>query len=366
MKLKYCIAVALAAFCAGMALTYGYVRGREADTRPPPVTPAPAAAPALIATARPQMRSFTRQVPWIGDVETRSRVDLTAPVPGRVASIAAGDQDRIQKDRVVMRLGGARLAAERAKDRIEIQSLESQLRLARQTVARRRRSLKAQLATRDQVAQARETQVRLETRLHKARLNLKTLNSQMCIRAPMDGVFTNRRVSPGQAVDAGQVIGEIVDPGRLRIVASIFPPPGFTLQGRQAAINLEPAQVLAGSVSRVLPQASTSGAVNIWIQGPQIDRQLRPGQTVDGTLAGKAVSPALAVPQSAIVYDANEHPYLFVRKDGAYAALSIRLGLMQDGWVQVLAGLEQDQLVVVQGAYELYYRHFNDQFKVED
>jgi len=80
-----------------------------------------------------------------------------------------------------------------------------------------------------------------------------------------------------------------------------------------------------------------------------------------------AIKPdALAVPESAIVYDSQEHPYLFVSKDSDYVPLSIQVGLEQDGWVEVLSGLEQGQLVVTQGAYELFYRKFNKQFKVQD
>jgi cobalt-zinc-cadmium efflux system membrane fusion protein len=364
MKIKHGIAFLLGLSFAGIGLTHGYARSRGANA--PPVTPSSPAAPALITTAHPQRRSFTREVPWIGVVESRASVELTAPVAGRVTRIAAGDQDRIERGRLVMRLGGPRIEGQRAVARAGIQSLESQLRLARQTAERLERSLKTQLATRDQVAQAREAQIRLKTRLRKARLSLKILDSQVRISAPMAGIFTNRRVSRGQDVTAGEIIGEIIDTGRLRIAAAIFPPPGITLQGKPAAIDSDATRVLTGFVSRVLPRASSSGAVRIWIQCPQMDGRLRPGQAVAGILIAKAVSDTLAVPRSAIVYDAREQPLLFVRKDGAYAAQHIRLGLMQDGWVQVLGGLEQDQLVAVQGAYELYYRHFNDQFKVED
>jgi len=364
MKIKHCIAFLLAASFAGTGLIYGYAKGR--GTNAPPVTPSTSAAPALITTALPQRRSFAREVPWIGVVESRASVELTAPVAGHVTRIAAGDQDRIETGRLVAQLGGPRINGQRASARAEIQSLESQLRLARQTAARVERSLKTQLATRDQVAQAREARVRLKTRLRMARLRLKTLDDQVRIIAPMAGIFTNRRVSPGQNVTAGQAVGEIIDTGRLRIAAALFPPPGITIQGKKTTIELDATRVLTGFVSRVLPRAASNGAVRIWIQGPQIDRRLRPGQAVAGTLIAKAVTDTLAVPRSAIVYDAQERALLFVRKNGGFAAQRIRLGWMQDGWVQVLSGLEQDQRVAVQGAYELYNRNFNVQFKVED
>lgn len=74
----------------------------------------------------------------------------------------------------------------------------------------------------------------------------------------------------------------------------------------------------------------------------------------------------LAVPKSAIVYDQQDHPFLFVSKDGIYKRLSIQTGMTQHGWVEILSGLKDDQLVVVKGAYELFYRNFNEMFKVQD
>ena len=125
-------------------------------------------------------------------------------------------------------------------------------------------------------------------------------------------------------------------------------------------------QTLLGIVQRVLPRALSTGAVTVWIEGRQIDTQLRPGQMVGGDIVVKVKPDTLAVPESAIVYDSQEHPYLFVRKDSAYEPLSIQVGQEQDGWVEILSGLKQDQLVVTQGAYELFYRKFNEQFKVQD
>jgi multidrug efflux pump subunit AcrA (membrane-fusion protein) len=72
------------------------------------------------------------------------------------------------------------------------------------------------------------------------------------------------------------------------------------------------------------------------------------------------------VPESAIVYDSEEYPYVFIQRGGTYEPHSVRLGLMQDGWVEVLSGLEQNQSVVIHGAYELFYRQFNQQFKAQD
>ena len=76
--------------------------------------------------------------------------------------------------------------------------------------------------------------------------------------------------------------------------------------------------------------------------------------------------PLLAVPASAVVYGPEEQPYVFIQEGAAYVQRRVRLGLTQDGWVEVLSGLELGQFVVTQGAYELFYRQFTRQFQAED
>jgi RND family efflux transporter MFP subunit len=366
MKIKHCIALISVVILVSAVLSFWYVKTRISAVPSPVAVETQLAVPTLITTARPVMRIFTLRVPWIGTVEPRASVKLTALADARVESIEAQDQARIEKGKLVAVLGGPQFEGQYAGLTIEVESMKSRLDLARQEVIRLEQNLKARLATKNQVAEAQDTQIKLESHLHEARLKLETFENRIRILAPINGIFTNRRVSAGQDVTAGQVVGEIIDADQLRIAASLFPPQGTELQGKEAAIRMDQNRTLTGFIRSVLPRADITGAVTVWIEGPQIDRQLRPGQTVGGSVAVTVTPKTLAVPASAIVYDAKEHSYLFVRKDSGYKVLQVQLGLNQDGWVEVLSGLKQDQLVVTHGAYELFYRRFNEQFKVRD
>lgn len=320
----------------------------------------------LISMAHPELRSFKYKVHWIGIVESQNFVELTALMAGRVEAIDAEDQNPIENGQSVIRLGGPQIGDNRARLTAQIESLKKQAQLARETLIRLEKNLKTRLATKDQVAAAQETKIRLEAQLCDVQLNLKILNRQCRIVAPINGIFTNRRVSVGQNLAAGQVIGDIIDTTRLRIKASLFPSQGIELQGRKAVIRLNENQTLTGIVKKVLPRASCTGAVTVWIESPQIDVQLRPGQTVGGDIMTESTSKSLSVPKSAIVYDSQDNPFLFISKNKSFERLSIQTGMEQDGWIRILSGLKEDQLVVVRGAYELFYQKFNEQFKVQD
>jgi RND family efflux transporter MFP subunit len=366
MKFKYSMALISPLLLVGLSLTVWCMATRVSAVEPTTTMDTEAAVPPLITTAYPVTRTFILHVPWIGAVEPTAFVELTTLTAGRIESVMVEDQTRVVKGEPVARLGGSQVEWQRAGLAAEIESLKSQLDLAQQTVGRLKSRLKEQLSTYNQVAAAQETQVKLEAQLREARLNAETFEHQVLIRAPISGIFTNRNVSVGQDVDAGRSFGEILDPDHLKIAAFLFPPQGVEIQGREATVRLEENHNLTGVVRRVLPRAGITGAAMVWIEGPQIDRHLRPGQSVGGSILVEVKPGALAVPESAIVYDSDEHPYLFTKKEGVYEPQSVQLGLTEAGWVEVLSGLEPGESVVIKGAYELFYRGFNRQFKVQD
>ncbi len=342
-----------------------YWRLRPAASENGQTTSGPSDLKGLIVTAEPEERRFAQIVPWTGIVRSTSTVELVALTAGRVESISATDQTAVRAGATVMTLGGSLLASRRATLQANLTSVQDQFGLAQQTVQSLQQDVAQQLATKRDLAAAQADQLKLQAQLDDAQLQMRLLDDQTHVTAPVSGVFTERRVSEGQSVKEGDVLGTIVDPNHLRIVASLFPPEGTRLEGAQVAVRVSGGRTLSADVRAVLPQASGTGATQIWIEGPQIDEQLHAGQTVTGG-ATLEVRTSLAVPRSAIVYGSQEQPYAFVQEQGRYERRSVRLGLTQDGWVEVLSGLEKGQAVVTEGAYELLHREFSSQFRVED
>lgn len=366
MRVKHYLVLITVVCLVGITLTYWYIQNKKPSMDQPSKSASSSSVPALIATGHPTRHVFIRRLPWLGMVESRAKVEMTAQVAGRIESIDVKDQARVRKGQPVVRLGGPQVNEMQANLDSEIESLKSQVNLAEQTTERLKQNLEVKSATKDQLAKAQAEKIKLETQLHQAQVRLQTLGKQLRLAAPMNGIFTNRRVSPGQYVTAGQVIGEILAADQLRIAASLFPPQGSELQGKEATILLGDSRRLTGKVGSVLPHAQDTGATTIWIEGAAIDAHLHPGQMVEGNVDLDVGTEDLAVPETAIIFDKQEHPYIFVRRGGSYEPRQVKLGIVQDGWAEVLSGLEPEQLVVTQGAYELYYRQFNEQFKVQD
>ena len=83
------IVVLLTVAAGSTLLTYRYLKaGAPPVEQPDAKTPSPT--DIRISTSQPVWRTFSSRLPWIGVVEARASVSLTALVDGRVEAIEAG------------------------------------------------------------------------------------------------------------------------------------------------------------------------------------------------------------------------------------------------------------------------------------
>jgi len=289
-------------------------------------------------------------------------------------------------------------ALKAAKKALEARTraLMSQLALAEQTAAAREAAFKQHLSTAEQVAVARAEVARLtadlsSVRSEKDRLpagdelaeaqrvvyelesavaavkaRVAKLEARTRLRAPFDGVFTDRKVSAGQTVRSGDVLGTVVDPRHLRVAARLFPPVDAALDGAQAEILLPGREQVAVEVDRIVARSTSDGAVTLWLTGPALEGRFRPGTAVSGLVVLTHRRNALAVPRTALVYGPDETPFVFVKTSGGPRRIRVRTGVVQGNWIEVRSGLREDQAVVVRGAYELFFASFSRTYKVAD
>ena len=319
----------------------------------------------VIHSSQPALRTFKRVVSWIGTVESQEIVDLKTLVSGRIVAIEVQDQSRVDQGKTIFRIGGPQVEGQRVILKSEWESMEARLEFARQTIERLKQSFQAHVVTEDQVAEGQDHYFELLDLFQEAKMNMEISENKTVILAPVNGVFTSRTVSPGQDVSIDQIIGQVLNVNHLRIVATLFSRNEIEFLGREATIMMDESRALVGTVVRVLPLATETGAIQVWIEAPQMDQETRPGQNILGTILLEDNSEILTVPATAIVYDSDERPFVFIQKGSDFLPCLVQTGREQDGWVEV-SGVEQGQTVVTEGAFELFHRKFNEEFKVQD
>jgi multidrug efflux pump subunit AcrA (membrane-fusion protein) len=263
---------------------------------------------ALVKTGHPERRNFTLCCRWFGRVESKRGVKVVAPEAGRVVSIEAQEGALAKKGEALLSVAGP-LTEDRLKP------------------------------------------------------------PQQSVASPATGIFTNCRVNIGQDVQKGTLLADIISPTDLRIVAAFSPPADIPLEGRTAVIYSTKGETIPGIIVKVIPQRTITGATFvwiIWIEGDAISRQMKLGETVSGEIPLHVREKVLALPANAIVRDEQKQPFVFLNIAGGYRKQPVKIGLTSEGWVEIVSGIPEGAEVVIQGAYELFYKDFSKIYKVAD
>jgi RND family efflux transporter MFP subunit len=223
-----------AARAAGLLLAIALAAGTQA------MQPAPARADDGVLVGVDAVRSepMLQTTPIIGRLVALRRGVVSVREPGIIAEMRAEVGDRVTAGTVLARLRSDRLAADRALREAEIEasrsalaSAEAERRLRQQELARieglRRSPAYSESRFEDQreqlamatgrVAEAAAAEARARAQLRLAEIALADAE----IRAPYDGVVTQKMTEVGAHVAVGDPVVALIDDGALEIEADV-------------------------------------------------------------------------------------------------------------------------------------------------
>lgn len=324
----------------------------------------PSYSPQAIVLGKPGYKTFVHRISWIGQVEPLQMVSLKALIDGRIMKIMVRDGEKVEKNQPLFVLGGPQVANGKAKLITQLNALSKQRGLALAAVKRKGQAFEQHLAKLDELEAAKMHLTQIEAQIEVIRDQLALFEANTIIKSPMTGLFVHRQVNLYEDVTAETHLADIMSPGQVRIVTHLYgPEAGFVKEGMLAQVEIGD-KVLKGQVIMVAPGKDVGGTT-IWIEGPSL-KGLVPGSAVRGNMVFAIHKNALAIPDTAIVYDEHEVPYVFIKQGHNFIRRQLKLGLCQGGYHQVLSGLTIKDSIVVKGAYELFYRQFRKTYKVED
>jgi len=216
--------------------------------------------------------------------------------------------------------------------------------------SRRQQQLAAQLlqqAQADAEHEARERQQSLAemgravTGLQQGLALLQRSRDLLQQRAPITGQLSGLALPVGASVRPGERLGHIHDPtGGVQLVAEADE---YYLPRLRAGLQ---ASSSAGSVTlaQLRPQVQ-GGKLTLALRWPsdKAPAELRPGQNVDLRLQLSAPSPALLLPEGPGLLDGA----VYVRNGHELQRRPVRLGRRAAGQVEVLAGLQAGEEVLI-------------------
>lgn len=315
----------------------------------------------------------------VGSLQSRQSVMLRPEVAGRVKSLGFSDGARVRKGQVLVQLDDT------------LQQAEVKQSLAQVSIARANHKRNQELVAENFVAQRVLEESSANVQVVEAQLALSLARlSRMALLAPFDGTVGIRLVNVGDYVKDGADLVNLEDISSMyvdfrlpeRYLSRLKPQqtvelaldafPGRAFTARVEAINpLLDANGRSVGVRAVVPNTlgeATQGGKRAG--GPAASpAPLRPGMFARVTTVFSVNDAALVVPEEAIVPQAGRQ---FVIKVVAPAALpatatatvpadtkfvslrqEVKLGVRQQGKVEITEGLTAGQTVVVAGQQRL-------------
>lgn len=187
-----------------------------------------------------------------------------------------------------------------------------------------------------------------------------TVRPELPMRAPIAGTIVEKLVNPGQLIQAGTTTAFVIsNVSTVWVQAHVYEKDlrlvrvGDTAEVRSASFP-DTFKGRVAYIGSMLDPATRTTPVRIVTANPH--GFLKKDQFVDVVLHDKATHDALVVPTSAVLYDAENLPFVYVQIErGKFAQRSITIGAHQNERTEVADGLTEADRVVTQGSVFLQF-----------
>jgi cobalt-zinc-cadmium efflux system membrane fusion protein len=199
-----------------------------------------------------------------------------------------------------------------------------------------------------------------ENEVAEAEKQSATVRLELPMRSPIAGTIVQKMVNPGQVIQAGTTAAFVIsNVSTVWVQAHVYEKDLRSLRVGDVADVKSGAfpDVFRGEVTYIgsmLDPATRTTPVRIVTGNP--DGFLKKDQFVDVTIRDKSSRDALVVPTSAVLYDPENLPFVYVRVEpGKFAQRQVTLGQQQEDVTEVTQGVKEGDPVVTQGSLFLQF-----------
>ncbi len=330
--------------------------------RDTPDTRTPFDATISVTVVKPERRTLTRSLRVPANIEAMEKATLYAKAAGYLAGIRVDRGDRVRRGQVLAEISVPETEEAHQAAAAHLHQAEADRDLQRVTVERLEavRQVEPDAVTQQLIDEARgKLQVAEATigRLRAESAQIETMLSYATIRAPFDGVITDRFVDAGAmiqvATNSPQArIVTLMNMDTVRVFVDVSEPDVRFVTRRtpvRLAVGALPGRDFEATVTRfgtALDPDTRTMKTEIDFRNP--DHSLMPGMYGVATLILERRDNALTLPATALLVE-KDRPYVFTVSGGAARRNPVTTGLNDGIVVEILEGLKDDESVVVGG-----------------
>ncbi len=301
---------------------------------------------------------------YSGTVEPVESVRLSTKISGWVRAIHYQEGQAVLKGTVVVALRNEDLKAKLSQAEAKIAEAEAHYQNVKTNLKRIESLFAKNAATQKELDDIRAAFTAAESQLQVAREGKKEIEEMLrytILKAPFDGVVTRKMMQVGDLANPGQPIVKLENIRQVKIVAKV-PESDVAHLNEDMPVNVHITSAkkltgnkeLTGTIDQIIPSADQmSRQFDIKILIDNSDGRIKPGMfaRISVTQPG---NPTILVPAQALFRRGQLEGLFVVDADNIAHLRWIRSGANYGDTIEVLAGLNPDEMVVIDSERQLY------------
>lgn len=312
-----------------------------------------------VVTAYPERMTIVPKLEFSGSLDPEWQADVAAKVDGRIEKVYVREGDAVTKGQVLAILEQTDTNANLIIAQGSFLDAQTNLRKAETDLQRYEELFKRGAVSQKAVDDYRFARDNAAAKLESARGTLQGVESKSTgtvLVAPEDGIVSKRYYQEGYYAKAGTPIIAVADISSLKTIIHI--PEGQISGvdvGNEAVIKV-PAygdKKIVGEVTRIAPVAdlpSHTFEAEVSVDNSQ---DLRAGIYANVSLVALPKENVLTIPLNAIVMRDDQQTVYVANAEGVVQRRVLNIGYTNDQVVEVVSGLTEKDLIVIEGHHKL-------------
>ncbi|MDO6472523.1 efflux RND transporter periplasmic adaptor subunit [Maribacter sp. 1_MG-2023] len=297
-----------------------------------------------------------------GKIEAAKSANISTRMMGYVDKIYVGIGDKVTKGQLLISVNNADVSAQLAQVNAGITEAEAAYTNAEKDFNRFTALFQENSASQKELDDITANYNMAKARVESAKQMKNGVNAQMGyanIRAPFNGVVTNKFINAGDMANPGMSLMEVESPGKYQVLAMV-PESEILAVKNDTEVSVQ-IKALNKSIKGKVTEVSTSskntgGQYLVKVILDKTDVQILSGMyaTVQFPIARKTTSSAVMIPVEAIVKKGQLSGIYTVSQSNTALLRWLRLGRTFGDQVEVLSGLSADEQYIVSAEGKLF------------
>lgn len=296
----------------------------------------------------------------VGEVKSRYESNQSFRISGKIIERKVDVGSLVKKGQLLARLDAADTRLNAAATQADVNAAETSYILAKAEVERQR-----QLVNKKFISESALDKYEAELKTSAARVNQAKAQAAVSgnqaryasLVADRDGVVTKIQAEPGQVVEPGAMIAQIVDIKQIEVLVAVP-------ESRMAALKVGDAVTIklwanqqktyAGKIREIAPEASSATrAFDVRVSVIGADDAIKLGMTAGVRFASRDDEKQIVVPTAALTQINGKTSVWVVDKNNIANPRDVVAGQFTENGTTISAGLKANEVIAIAGVHTL-------------